>query len=368
MTHDHHDDDFGGLTRREALLAAGAGGFSMMGFCSACEAGEVKMTSGASTLPKNISKAAPNNAVIQEMRTAAGLFKNGSFSGVHISTDNVVSRVQEIFHKGEAAKKLGRDRSVVRISAAAIEQSDKARVLSHLSSQGFSASDLQGAQVFFTRSSLLDHTKVSGLKEMPADRAVRLESLNNTNINTLTAVSFDPKSNTLKANIVLNAARAVIQISFLNFAVSAKKAKEFQFRFIDPPALKDPSLIGRIRVISKVIKLTPPSSGSSGSSGSSDSSGSKSGDSSGSGSNDSSPFEQALCLQDCLTGFDDEAIAAVAFFCQACSYAIVVGLAAEAATVGLAIPEASAAINIACGGCAVAEVVALLTCFLGCAT
>jgi len=356
MLHYHDADDFGGLTRREALLAAGAGGLSMMGFCSACEAGEVKMTSAAATPPKNISKLSPNNSVIQQMQTAAGLFKNGSFSGVHISTDNVISRVQEQIHRGEAAKNLGRDRSFVRVSAATVEDTDKARVLSHLSSQGFSSSDLQRAQVYFTRSSLLDHTKISTVKDMSADKALELSPLGNTNLNTLTALSFDQKANTLKTSILLNAGRAAIQISFLNFALPAKKSKDFPLRFIDPPMVKDPSLVGRIRVSTKVFKLLPPSSGSSGS---------KSGDSSGSGSIETIFADQISCLEGCLTGFDEDALGAVGFFCGACYYAIMAGLAAEAVTAGLAGPEVSLAINIACGGCTVAAAVSILTCFLG---
>jgi len=356
MAHDRHDDEFDGLTRREALLAAGAGGLSMMGFCSACEAGEVKMTSGASTPPKNISKAAPNNAVIQQMQTAAGLFKSGSFSGLRVSTENVVSKVQELFHKGEAAKKLGRDRSVVRVSAAAIEDSDKARALSHLSSQGFSASDLQGAQVFFTRSSLLDHTKVSGLKDLSADRVLQLAPLNNTNLNTITALSFDTKANILRINIALNADRGALQVALHNFAVPAKKPSDFPLRFIDPPVLKDPNIVGRIRVSSKVFKLLPPSSGS------------KSGDSSDSGSNESTAtFDPYFCLSKCMETFLGEAVLeAVAWTCSACSFVIYGGGIATSASAGLLGPEVAEAIIIACGGCAVSAVVALLTCFTAC--
>src|SRR5262245_57869104 len=102
MSHEHNEDDFGRMTRREALLAAGAGSLSMMGFCSACEAGEVKMASGAATPPKNISKAAPNNPVIQEIQKSARLFRNGNLSDVHLATDNVISRVQEFSHRGDA--------------------------------------------------------------------------------------------------------------------------------------------------------------------------------------------------------------------------------------------------------------------------
>src|SRR5262249_2933936 len=144
MGHDRNDDEFS-LTRREALLAAGAGGLSMMGFCSACEAGEVRMTSGAATPPKNISKLSPDNPIIQQIEKAASVFKNGDLSGVHVSRDDVVSRIQELFHKGEAAKKLGRDRSVVRVSGAAVADSDKERVLKHFASVGFARSDLIGA-------------------------------------------------------------------------------------------------------------------------------------------------------------------------------------------------------------------------------
>jgi len=354
MSHERNEDLE--LTRREALLAAGAGGLSMMGFCSACEAGEVKMTSGAATTPKNISKLSPNNEVIQEIQKAAVLFKNGSFSGVKVSTENVISRVQELFHKGEAAKKLGRDRSVVRVSSAAVDESDKARALSLLASEGFSSSDLQGAQIFFTRSSLLDHSQVSGLKDMPADRALKIPPLNNTNLNTLTALSFDTKANILRFNIVLNAGRGALQIAFHNFT-APKKPNDFPLRFIEPPVLKDPSLIGRIRVSTKVLKLLPPSSGSSGSSGS------KSGDSSGSGSNDSTSTD---CLTSCLLGFDNSALEAVGIFCSACYFVLIAGAVSDAVSLGLATPEGTALIAIACGACGVAAVASLLVCFVGC--
>jgi hypothetical protein len=220
MSHELDGDDFGGMTRREALMAAGAGALSMIGFCSACEAGEVKMASGAATLPKNISRVAPNNPTIQDIQKAARLFRNGHLFDVHLSTDNVVSRVQEFFHRGDAAQKLGRSRSVVRVTAAGIDESDKSRVLSHLSDEGFSRQDLHLAQVFFTRSSLLDHDKISSVKDLSVEEALKLPSLNNTNINTLMAVGFDQSANIFKTCIVLNAGRAIMRISLLIFAVS----------------------------------------------------------------------------------------------------------------------------------------------------
>jgi len=359
-----HNDESNGVTRREALLAAGAGGLSMMGFCSACEAGEVKMTYGAGTPPKNISRLSPDNPIIQQIEKAASVFKNRDFSRVQVSRDDVVSRIQELFHQGEAARKLGRKRSVVRVSGAAVADSDKERVLKHFASEGFASSDLEGAQLYFTRSSLLDPDKIRNVKDLPVSNlAAELPGLDNTNLNTLTAISFDSKANVLKLNIVLNAGRGAIQLAFNNFAVSPKRAKELPPQFIDPPPLKDPDFINRVRLTGKIIRLPAPSSSSSGSSGSSDS---KSGDSSGSGSTDAAANTRAQCWVDCLGALDGNALAAIGLFCGACAAVIGVAAISDAASAGLATPVGVAAILVACNGCYVTAGALLIACILAC--
>jgi len=328
MSHERNDDFE--LTRREALLAAGAGGFSLMGICNACMAAEDKMIFGESTPTKNISKLAPDNAIIKSLDAAAAQFKNGNgaYSAPRLSHEQVVSRIQEVLHSGEAASKLGRNRSVVRVAAASLDgENQKSKALAHFASQGFSSSDLKNAEVFFTRSSLLDQDKITSVKSLPVSKLTEeLDRKKNLNVNTLTAVSYDQKAATLNANVVLNGDRGALQISFLNFAVTpemenelkemANKIKAGQQNFIDPPQLSAKliaNVVSRVRLKAKIVKL-PSSSGNTSSGGSS------SGDSS--TSTELTPTQRMQCFTDCISNLSNSQIASMGGFCAACATAI----------------------------------------------
>jgi len=367
MSHDRHDED-NGMTRREALLAAGAGGFSMMGICNACMAAEDKMTFGESTPLKNISKLAPNNAIIKSLDDAAAKFKSGAYSAPRLSHDVVVSRIQEILHAGEAEQKLGRNRSVVRVAAAALDgESQKSAALAHLASQGFSSSDLQNAEIFFTRSSLLDHDKITSVRSLPVSKLTEeLDRKINLNVNTLTAVSYDQKAATLNANVVLNGDRGALQISFLNFGVTpamenelkemANKIKTGQQSLSESPEFNAKiiaHLASNVRMKSKIIK--PPSS---------DSSGGSSGDTSSGQSSAlsvSSATKRMRCFTECATSLSSSQIASMGGFCAACATALGASAGFTIGSGGALTPVAIIILSIA--GFACVSCLAVLTAF-----
>jgi len=363
MAHDRHDDEFDGLTRREALLAAGAGGLSMMGFCSACEAGEDRTLFGASTPMKNISKLAPDNPVIKQLDFAASRFQNGDYSSPQLSHDNVVSRIQEIIHSGETARKLGRSRSVVRVAAAPLAAKDKVRAHHHLGSQGFTGHDFRPpvTEIYFTRTSLLEQTKIPDVRSFPVSRLTEEVPVPiNWNINTIMAVSYDQGANALHLRTVLNAGRGAVQVTFRDLAVTQEMSQEFGALpedVVDPPQLSSQlvaSLARSVKVNAVMIKF-PASSRNTSS------------ESAATGdlftSQGLTTSERRQCFLDCISERAGASIATMGGFCGGCATAIQVGTNAMAAWMGKSKIFEEARVILPCAGCAALTGATFLTCW-----